>query len=81
MQTVTGISTTTSKGTETKFAYSGNSHVYIFEQVSSAFRLANVIPFMKNTLDNAGKDMTDEFVQQKAEIFGVFEGTIFEDET
>jgi hypothetical protein len=36
---------------------------------------------MKNTLDNAGKDMTDEFVQQKAEIFGVFEGTIFEDET
>ena len=68
---------------EKRFAYSGDSHVYIFERVSDACRLYGVIPFTGSKAQNGsakeeGKDLTDAYVTQKEAISGVVRGTIFE---
>ena len=68
---------------DSKFAFSGDSHVYIFERVSEACRLYGVIPFTgtkANSTQTDGKDLTDAYVTQKDSIMSVVKGTIFEQE-
>jgi hypothetical protein len=70
-----------------RFAYSGDAHVYIFEQVSNTYRLEHVIPFTNKLVLNkglsnkkSGADLTDEFAWQREVIHDAFYRSQFKDD-
>ena len=70
-----------------RFAYSGDAHVYIFEQVSSTYRLEHVIPFTNKEVlmkgfssKKSGADLTDEFASQREVILDAFYNRRFKDQ-